>query len=98
MHREDCEVRHLNTVIREDHLGQGFVMGERQPAWIATRIRLLHQLKIADDVLVVKRVPMKLFEQIKGYMGLVLEQRCADDVELVVKTNRIDLVAHTLQS
>ena len=50
-------------------------MRERQSARITTCIRLLHQLQITDDVLIVKRITMKLLEQIKGNVRLVFHQR-----------------------
>ena len=84
-------------MIREDHLRQRFVVRERHPARITARVRLLHQLEIADDVLIVKRITMKLLEQVERDVRFVLEQRIADHVELIVETDRIDLMAHLLQ-
>jgi hypothetical protein len=85
-------------MIREDHFRQGFVVGQSHPAWIATGIRLLHQLEITNDVLIVERVSVKFFEQVKSDVRLVLKQSVADDIQLVVKPDGINVMAHFFQS
>src|SRR5215217_6777301 len=72
-------------------------MREGHAARITTGVSLLHQFEITDDVLIVKWITVKLLEQVESNVRLVLHQRVADDVELIVKTDRIDLMAHRLQ-
>ena len=72
-------------------------MRQRQPAQITTGVGLLHQFQIADDMLIVKRVTMKFFKQIKSNVWFMFQQRVADDIQLVIQTNRIDFMAHALQ-
>ena len=71
-------------------------MRNGQAARIATGVRLLHQLQVADHVLVVQGIAMKLFQQVKGDVGLVLDERIADDTEVVIDTNRVYVMPHLL--
>src|SRR6185503_16350670 len=91
------EVRYEQSMIRKNHLREGLVVGEGHAARVTTGVSLLHQLEITNNVLIVKWITVKLFEQVESDVRLVFEQRVADVVELVVKTDGIDLVAHLLQ-
>ena len=64
-------------MIRKDHLRQRLVVGEGHAARITTGVCLLHQLEITDHVLIVKRITVKLFEQVERDVRFVLEQRVA---------------------
>src|SRR6185312_9635921 len=44
-----------------------------------------------------QRITVKLLQQVEGDMRLVLHQGVADYVQLIVKTDGINLVAHLLQ-
>ena len=62
-------------MVGEDLLGQRLVVRECQAARIASRVRLLQQLQVADDVLIEQRVAVELFEQVECNLRLVFLAR-----------------------
>ena len=84
-------------MIREDHFCKGFVMREGHPSRVAAGVSLLHQLEITNHVLVVKWIAVKLFEQVEGDVRFVLHQRITNYVELIVESDWVDLMSHSLQ-
>jgi hypothetical protein len=88
----------VKPVISQQHFCQRLVVGERHAARVAAGIGLFHQLQIAYDVLVIERVTMKFLQQIECDVRLMLHQRIADYIQLVVKTDGINVVAHLLES
>ena len=51
-HPNHGELGGRNAVIREQRLREGFVARQHQPARVASRVRRLHQLEVADHVLI----------------------------------------------
>src|SRR5438445_7729216 len=91
---KDRKRRHVNAVMGEHHLGKGFVVRDRESAWIAAGVRLLHQLEVTNDVLIVERIAVELFKQIESDMRFEFEQRIANDAEVIVNADLIDFMAH----
>src|SRR5581483_5226417 len=71
IHVKDGERRYMDAVISEHHFRERLIAANGQASRIATRVRLLHQFEIADDVLIVKWVAVKLFEQIESDVRFV---------------------------
>ena len=72
-------------------------MRDRQTARVTSGVGLLHQLEIADDVLIVERVAVKFFQQIESDVRLAFQNCIADDAEVVIDADRRDFVPHLLQ-
>ena len=64
-------------MVAEDFLGQRLVRGDYESPRIAARERGAHELKIADHVLIVDRVPTKPVQQIEYDGRLPVRERLA---------------------
>ena len=84
-------------MIGEQHFRQRLVVGQGHAARIAAGVCLPHQFQITNDVLIVKRVAMKLLEQIESDVRLVLHQCIANYVQLVIEPDRVNIMAHLLE-
>ncbi len=96
-HREHREGRQRDAVIGEELLGEILAARQDQPAWIAPGIGDAQKLEVARDVLVVDGLAVELFEQIEHHMRLPALDLAADRPELVLHTQRLDLVAQRPQ-
>jgi hypothetical protein len=85
-------------VIGEDHFSECLIVSQGESAWITAGVCLLHQFEVANHMLVIQRITMKLFEQVEGDVRFVLHQRITNHVQLIVKTDGINFVSHLLQS
>src|SRR5439155_17043931 len=94
---EHGKAGHMNAVIGEDLFGKRFIMCQGQSARIAARVRLFHQLKVADHVLIIDGIAMEFLKQIKCDVRLMLFKSLPNDPQVAVKTNRIDLMTHALE-
>ena len=95
--RHDQEIRHRDAVIRHQLLGQRLVARQRQAARIASRVRHLQQLEIADDVLIEHDDVVERLHQVEGDGRLELVHRLLDGRQIVVHADHADLVAEHLQ-
>src|SRR4030095_272884 len=68
---EYAKSRHGDAVKRRDFLGQSLVVRECEPARITTRIGLLEQLEVTDDVLVEERGAVGFFAQVERNVSVV---------------------------
>ena len=57
--------------------GQDFVARQHQAARIAARVALPHHFEVSDDVLVVRRDPGKVLEQVENDVWLEVANRLA---------------------
>src|SRR5262245_15519558 len=95
--REDGEAGHAYAVVRQNLIGQSLVARQRQPARVAARVFLLHQLQEADHVLVEVWIAVELFEQVEGHVRLTLLDGVADHAELATHPDRPHLVPHVTE-
>ena len=72
-------------------------MRDRQSARITAGVWLLDQLEIADDVLVVQRAPLEVFQKVEGDLRFVLLPRFGNDFQIAAQSNGCDVVTHLLQ-
>ena len=57
-------------MVGENLLAEGLVVQKSiKPRGLPAGIRLLHQLQVTDDVLVVNRYAVEFFEQVEGDIG-----------------------------
>ncbi len=91
------ELGHMDAVIRQELFRQRLVAREQQAARIASGVRHLQQLEVADDVLVEDRHIVERLEQVEGDVGLPLVVGAADVAKVVVHRERPDFVAHAGQ-
>ena len=77
-HREHGEIRHRNAMVMNQRLRQILAARQHQAARIAAGIGDAQQFEITDDVLVVDRFAVKLFEQRKYRVRLERVDRFAD--------------------
>ena len=61
----DHESRHLDAVIQHNLLGLRLVAGQYQPAGVVAGVGDPEQLQVADDVVIEKRLAVKLLQQVE---------------------------------
>jgi hypothetical protein len=69
-------------MVAQDLSGQSLVSGENHTSRITPRVGNGDQLKKAHDVLIVEWSVMKLLEQIENNIGLELDDRVSDKLEV----------------
>ena len=79
-------------MIVHERLGQAFAARQHQASRVATGIRDPHQLEKTRDVLVVDGFAVKLLEKCQHYVRLPVVDLVANWLELVMHTERTDLV------
>src|SRR5205085_5588834 len=79
---EDDEGGDVYAMVCENFFRERLVFRESQAARVAARVPLLHQLKVADDVLVEERVAVELFEKIEGDVWAVVVNGDVYDAKL----------------
>ena len=79
-------------MIVHQRLGQAFAARQHQAARVTTGIRNPHQLEKTRDVLIVDGFAMKLLEKCQHYIRLPVLDLIANRLELIMHTERTDLV------
>ncbi len=74
---EDCELWCRNAMEREQLLAERLVTRKQEPAGIAARVGLTHQLEECNDVLVVRNDSVEFLEQVEDDVRLPLGNAAA---------------------
>ena len=96
-HRKNCKSGHGDSMVGKDLFRQRFVVGKRQPAWIAAGVWLLQQFQITDDVLIEQRLAFEVFQKVKGNVWFVFFAGFCNHREIASETDRHDVVSHRFE-
>ena len=69
-------------------------MCEREPARVATRVGLLQEFQVADDMLVKERLAFKVFQKVESDMRFMFLTSVGDNREITFKPDRVNIVVH----
>ena len=81
----------------ENLFRKGLVVRQRQSTRITPRVGNFQQLKITHQMLIEKRLPIKLLQHVKNNIRLNALDRLAQRIEIAVKTHGVHLVPHLLE-
>ena len=88
----ELEIRGRDAVPGKHLLGQHLVARQHEPAGIAARVRLPHELEIGDDVVVIRRDALELLEQVEDHVWLPLADHVSQLGQLIAYADHADLV------
>ena len=83
--------------VRHQLLRDRFVPSKQESAWVAPRIRKTEELEMRHPVLVVDGHPVKVFEQVEEDLGLKALDRLAENRQVIVKPENLDVVTYVLE-